>query len=249
MQIFNNANLLAKAVWRGLSPKPAAMLQIPLSFATDAFQQVTLDMGHNTTNKFGIAGIQSVKIDNSLNGSPLIVTFDNGDVIYAPQYTQGIYPVFYSGNTLSFIANCSIGSTAKLTFLNTREQAQIWAAGYPIQGTVNVTGSVVNTAPQNGSMTDVSAALATAGAPQVLVAANPYGRVLAIRNPATAMGQNIAAPEPVYLSFAVSNPVVGGLGTWELLPGEQFPQLPKIDADAIYWVAATAGHRLTAKYM
>jgi hypothetical protein len=247
----NITKTLGKSISRGMSPRNTAMFQIPLDFTVDLQLKVQADMSATTQNKFGISGIQSVKIDNSLNSDVLILLFDNGENITCPPYCQAIFPVLFSGDTLAFTAISTVAVVCQLTFVNTREQAQVWTAKLPLAGTVNVTGSTVFTQKSSGTFTEFSQTITTGGTAQLLMAANANRKMIAIRNPATAASQNIAAPEPLYIGFgnAFSAMTVNAMGSWELLPGEQLPQFDLITTEAVYVVAATSLHRITAKTM
>ena len=242
---FNVRDLLARSISRGMAPRNAAMLQVVLDFGSDTEIRFSADLSPTIQNKWGIAGVQSVKIDNRNNSDVLILSFDNGEVIVCPSYAQGIFPVLFSGDILSFTAYTSTSISATLTFINTREQAQLWAAKLPIAGTINVTGSTIYAEKYIGTWTDKSAALTTGGTAQLLMAANANRKTFMIRNPGTAASQNIAAPEPVFIYYG-SGYAVNDLGTWELFPGEQMPLADLITTQAIYFNAATTGHRLTA---
>lgn len=240
--------LTGKKVSRGTAPKVPGILQIPLDFSADTDFIVNMNVLEGIRNVQGLGGIQSVKIDNSNNPQNLILAFSNGDNINCPAYCQAIFPVFFDGQLLNFTATCTGGVLVTLTFLNTQETAQIWSSKSVIAGQINVSNSTVFVQPLQSGFIDASAALVTAGVSQLLMAANGLRKLAAVRNPATALSQNIAAPEPVFLNWA--NPAaVNGLGSWEMLPGESLPEFLITSTDAIYWTATTAGHRLTAKYM
>lgn len=251
MRILNMLNFRGKSISRGMSPKNAAMLQIPLDFTDDTTLSVSVNLSPSIQNTSGIAGIQSVKVDNKDNSDVLILTFSNQEVIVCPSYAQGIFPVIFDGELLQFTAYTSTGAAALtpvVTFLNTREQAQLWAAKLPIAGTINVTGSTVYTEKSNDTWANHSAAIAVANTPQVIMPANSVRKTFSIRNPGTAASQNIAAPEPLYVSFTTGL-APAELGTWELFPGESTPLFDLVSTEAIYVSAATAGHRVTALEM
>lgn len=247
MKLIDMTKIYGRAISRGMSPRNAAMLRIVLDFSgvADNTLSFTADMTTQIQNKHGIAGIQSVKVDNRNNSDVLILTFDNGEVIVCPSYSQGIFPVIFSGEVLSFTAYTSTGISAALTFLNTREQAQLWAAKLPIAGVINVTGSTIYSEKSNGTWTDRSAAITVGGTPQVLIPVNAVRKTFTIKNPATAASQGIAAPEPIYISFG-AGAAVGALGTWELLPGESIPLWDLVTTQVVYVNAATVNHRVTA---
>lgn len=248
---INPTHLYGRLIKRGSTPKPAVMLQVPLDFTQATTLQFSMPVQAGIKNATGLDHIQSVKIDNSNNPQTTSITFDNGDVIACPAYCQAIFPVFFGGLTLAFIAVSAGNVLVPITFLNTRENAVIWTTKIPVAGTVNVTGSQVFTQPANGAFTDASATLVAGGVANVtpLFALNGARQLLQTRNPATPTSQGIAGVEPVYLGLSDPAVTVGKKGSWELLPGESLPQFLMTTTEAIYWVAATTGHLLTAKYM
>lgn len=240
-----------KAISRGKAPREASMLQCVLDFTIDLRLKVSYDMSDNINNKWGIAGIQSVKVDNSLNSDVLILLFDNGENITCPAYSQAILPVLFSGEVLSFEAISTVAVKSTLTFLNTREQAQLWTAKIPVAGTVNVTGSTVFTQKTNDTFDAFSQPITLGGTAQLLMSANATRKGIFIRNPGTPTSQGIAATEPLYIGFgaAFAGMAVGAMGSWELFPGEQLPQFDPVPTEAVYIVAATTGHLVTAYAM
>jgi hypothetical protein len=246
--IINPTSLVAKQVARGTTPKPSAILPIVLDFTTNDVIQASIPIIEGIRNVHGLAGIQSIFIDNSNNGDNLNIAFDNGYTVVCPAFCQAIFPVFFSGQLLNFIATSEGGVVCTAIFLNTREQAQIWTAKIPVEGVVNVTGSTIFTQPLSSTFTDASGILAAAGVSQQLVPADGARQMIQIRNPALAASQGIAAPEPVYLNFGGAA-VVNGASSWELLPGEQLPQMLIQSTQQINWTATTVGHILIAKFM
>ena len=238
----------AKRISRGTSPKIPSELAIPLDFTADTINVFSLNVLEGIRNNTGIGGIQSVFIDNANNGAVLILSFDSGQTIVCPPFAQAIFPVFFSGEILNFMATSTGGVKVPLIFLNTREQAQLWSTKIPIAGTINVSGSDVFTQPFAGTFTDASQVLAAGGVSQQLLAANGARQLLGIRNPGTPASQGIANPEPVYLNFGAAA-AVNGATSLELFPGEQLPQFLMTTIQAINWTAATVGHQLIAKYM
>ena len=246
---INPNSISGKAISRGMSPKQASQLPINLDFTTDTILLLNLNLQQGIRNVGGISGIQSVFIDNSNNSANVSITLDNGQIIVCPPFSQAIFPVFFSGQQLNFKATSTGAVLVPIIFLNTREQAQLWSTRVPIAGSVNVSGSQVFTQPAGGVFTDASGMLAVGGAAQLLVAVNGARQLLQIRNPATPASQGIAGVEPIYLGFSDAAVTVGKEGSWEVLPGESLPQFLMTTTEAIYWVAATAGHLLTAKTM
>lgn len=240
-----------RPVSRGKSPRIAAMFQIPLDFTVDLTLKFSADMSENVQNKWGIEGVQSVKIDNSLNSDVLTLTFDTGDIITCPAYSMGIFPLLYTGGTLEFIATSNVAVLCNVWLLNTREQAQIWTAKIPVAGTVNVTGSTIFVQKTQDTFDEFSQVITTGGTAQLLMAANANRKGIFIRNPGTPASQGIAATEPIYIGFgaAFAGMAVGALGAWELFPGEQLPAFDPVPTEAVYIVAATTNHRVTAKSM
>lgn len=248
--IVNPNAISGKAISRGRVPAQARSLQVPLLFSASASIQATLPIFQHPKNVQQIDFVQSIYIDNYNNGANVDITFSNGYHLSCPAYAEAIFPIFAASEVLNFIATSTGGVDINVLFLNTLELQTIWTTKIPIAGTVNVSGSDVFTQPFTGSFTDVSSALAAGGTAQQLVAANGARQIIAVRNPATPTSQNIGGGlEPVYLKFGAGNPSPGDLGTWELLPGEALPQFLMTSTQAIQWVAATTGHRLTAYYM
>lgn len=244
----NSASLFGKAISRGKSPKVPSLLGVPLNFVNNTDVICSVNVLHGLPNVSGISGIQSVYIDNSNNASTTSLAFDNGPVYTCPSFAQAIFPIFFSGEVLSFKATSAGGVLVPTYFLNTREQAQLWSAKIPIAGIVNVTGSDVFTQPFSGLFVDASQTLAVAATSQLLLPASSARQILGIRNPGTAQSQGIAAPEPVYINFGAAAAVAGPT-SWELFPGEQLPQFLMTTSQAIFWTATTLGHALIAKYM
>lgn len=243
---FNPLNAIARAITRGMSPKQAQQLLVPLDFTADTSVSVNLNVSARTQNVAGIAGIQSVFVDNSNNPASTTLATIEGNVFVAPAYSQCMFPYLFSGEILAFKATSTGGVLVNLTFLNTREQAQQWSTQTVLGGNVNVTGSVVKTQPAVGGFTDASA-LAT-GADQIILAANGNRKLVAVKNPASPSSQNIAAAESIFINFAAAA-ALNGASSWELLPGESLPQFLMTTTDAIHAIAATAGHQIICKWI
>lgn len=244
--IFNSGSVNGQAISRGRVPKVAGMLPVPLDFTLDQFIQVTLNVLRGIKNVTGMDGIQSVYIDNSTNPNIVKLTFDNGPTINCPPYSQATFPVFFSGEVLSFKA-ASVGNTlVNLWFLNTKEFAAVWVAR-SVSGSTVVSGTVF-TQPAPGTYAD-SSVVAT-GASQALFAANSSRQGFIIRNPALAISQNIAAPEPAYINFGAAA-ALNGATSWELLPGESLlsGDIGLVTTQACNVIAATVGHIIIAKVM
>lgn len=251
MKLFSPVNLLGKAIFRGMSPKQARMLQIPLDFSDPTAGgaiKVQLNIDERVNNNYGISGIQSVYLDNSANASTLIITFDNGYELSIPSFASGIFPVLFSGTALNFTAVSAGNVAVSATFLNTREQAQAWSTRVPLTGIVDVSGSTVFVEPINVNATDRSATLAAAGVSQTLMAANPNRRRMVIQNRSTAAGQGgIAGAEYAFFNLGAAA-IVNGAGSFELYPGASYDTAGgPCPTDAITWTAPTAGHYIVAK--
>ena len=245
---LDTSQIYGRAITRGKAPRVAAMLQVPLDFTATSEIDCSLNVSHGISNVSGIDGIQSVYIDNSLNGSILTLQLDNGPYYVCPPYSQAVFPLFFSGEMLNFIAVSAGAVKTTVTFLNTREQAQIWSARALLAGNVNISGSQVYALPQPGTLLDSSGVLAAAGVSQQLIAANANRLAFTIRNPALPASQGIAAPEPVYLNFGAAA-AVNGATSWELLPGETIgsAELGIAVTGVVNWTAATVNHILIAK--
>ena len=204
-------------------------------------------MGIHTRNKWGVVGIQSMKFDNSNNAASVSITFDNGDTLNLPPYSQGILPVLFSGETLSFNATSAGTVSVLLTFLNTREQAQVWALNTVLAGSVNVSGSSVLIAGAPVTVTNYSLALTLGGTSQVAINANGARKRLLIMNPATAAGQGIAGAESAFFNFGSAAGVNNGT-SFELLPAAAWDSAGgPIPTDSVTVNAATTGHRFIIK--
>jgi hypothetical protein len=203
--------------------------------------------GGGGANQIGITDVQSVYIDNSLNASPTTLTLYDvfAQTIVAPPYSQGLYPVFFSGSQLRYLAASAGSVQVRATFLNREMPYDVWNANTPASGTILISGTVSVT-PSVGSFTDRTLA-ATGGVSQSLAAANPARKALLIRNPATAASENIAAPEPIYVNWTGAASVAGT--SWELLPGESLPEFLSVSTEAVNVFATTAGHIIIAKEM
>lgn len=238
-----------KSINRGRVARDARALTVPLNFAASASFSLTVNAASHIRNVAGIDGVQSVFVDNSANASALTIVFDFNQTLVVPANAQGVYPIFWPGEQLTFTASATIGAgISNLIFTNTKEFAALWSTKIPISGSVNVTGSQVYTQPAFGLFTDASGVLAAGGVSQLLVAANGARQLLSVRNPASAASQGIAAPEPVFINFGVAA-ATNGATSWELLPGEQLPRFELTTTQAIYWTAATVGHSLICKVM
>lgn len=245
--IINTANLLAKSISRGKITQRAAMLTVPLDFSVGAVIAISIPTSSDAPNVSGIAGIQSIFIDNSSNSAALTLAIGGGPTLVTPAYSQATFPLFVGTGSVDLVATSGAGGKAALTLLNTREQAMVWAGAYPIAGSVNVTGSTVSTQAASGVYTDASGVIAVANVSQVLSAAGARLGFI-IRNPATAASQNIAAPEPIYVNFGAAA-AVNGATSWELLPGESLlsGDIGIVSSQAINAAAATVGHIIIAK--
>lgn len=242
------ARNIGKGITRGAFPKQARSLYVPLDFTLDSVLQGQLPIQTGITNVAGIDMIQSMFIDNSDNSEEINIVFDNNFEITCPPYAMGIFPLLLSGDSgIGFIATSSGGVFVKAWFTNTREQPAVWVAGYPIAGTINVTGSVLYATPTKGAFVDASATYAGPGSEQ-LIAADGNRIAWVIKNPATPTGQGIAAPEPVYINFGAAA-AIGNPSSIELLPGETISAmtLGLSTTQVINWIAATVGHQLSCK--
>lgn len=246
--ILNPEKNIGKAITRGAFPKQARSLYIPLPFDTDTMLQGQLPLQSGNINVAGLDMVQSIFIDNSDNSEEVTITFDNGYEVSCPPYAQSILPVLISGDTgVNFTAVSLGGVLVKMWFTNTREQPAVWVAGYPIEGTINVTGSAIFSTPTKGSFTDASGTLAVGATSQQLVAADGNRIAIVISNPATAASQGIAAPEPLYINFGAAATIGGS--SLELLPGEKVTAetLGLSPTQAINWIATTVAHQIVCK--
>lgn len=248
--LYNPLQNFGKAITRGKFPQTARMLYIPLDFTTDTVIQVNLPVSHNINNVQGIDGAQSMVIDNADNGDSVTIVFDNGYRVTCPAFAEGVFPVLIDLQGLAFKATSDGGVMVNTYFTNTREMPALWSTKIPIAGTINVSGSSIFSSPAFGDYTDRGDVLAAGGVSQQLMAANGARLSFLIKNPGTATGQGIAAPEPVYINFGSAS-TIGGTASIELLPGETLTaqNIGIVSPQQITWIAATQGHQLYAKEM
>lgn len=245
--------------WRKGKSNGTRGLPILVDFSQGASQNFQFDIspgpinndGSGGSNQIGITDIQSVYIDNRNNASATIIQINDvfGQFIIAPAGSQGIYPVFFTGNQFRFNASSVGGSVmAQLVFLNTDMPYNVWNAGFTSQGTLVVSGSVTSLAPV-GPITDRGFTFTNAGGTaQQMIAANGLRKSLAIRNPALPASQGIGAPEPCVISFGAGVALNTAAG-WELLPGESISTSEFIGVDttqALFVNCATPGHIIQA---
>lgn len=242
MTIFANlTNLAARAINRGKFPKQPAAMQVVLRFDLDTEIKAEFQFSRTIRNVLGIADVQTLKIDNTNNAQTLSLTFDSGDNLTIPPYTQGLWPILFGGDVLKLDAISTGGVPVTITFMNTRENAQSWSTKVPIAGIINVSNSTVFIQPAPSGFTNNSTAIVAGGTSQTLLAANGNRKLLQIRNPATNPSQGGLGPEPIYLNFGPAAAVINGQ-CWELLPGESLPQFLMTSTDAVQVNAATTGH-------
>jgi hypothetical protein len=117
-----------KAITRGKLPKIAQQLSMNLNFAADTIFSCNIPTLEGIKNTAGIDGIQSVYIDNSLNASVSTIVFDFGQSVVCPPYAQAIFPIFWPGQQLNFLATSVGGVNVPIIFTNTREVANVWSA-------------------------------------------------------------------------------------------------------------------------
>lgn len=247
--LLNPDKNIGKAITRGAFPKQARSLYIPLDFTLDTVVEGNIPMQTGITNVAGIEMAQSIFVINKDSAEEVEIIFENGFEISVPPYSSGIFPILISGDVgLKFRATCTGGVLVKCWLTNTREQPAIWVSGYPIAGTINITGSSVFSTPTKGQWTDASVALTLGGTSEQVLAADGNRIALLIKNPGTAPGQGIAAPEPAYINFGAAA-TIAGVGMLELLPGETISaaNMGLTSTQAIHYIATTTGHRLLVK--
>jgi len=244
----NPLNQYGQNVSRGMHPKLAKSLMLAFNFAADTNYVVNLPLSPGISNATGLDYAQSMLVDNANNAANTVFTFDNGYEFTCPPFAIGMFPIFIGLNSLKYTAVSTGGVNVNTWLLNTREQPAVWSAKFPIAGTINVTGSVITSSPTPGLLTDRSIALAAGGTAQQLMAANGNRLGFSIKNPGTLAAQNIAAPEPAYITFG-AGAAVAAQGSWELLPGETLTAagMGICSTQAIFVNATTTGHIITAK--
>ena len=105
----------------------------------------------------------------------------------------------------------------------------------------------VNPMKQN-TLTNRSGPITTGGTAQTLAPANGNRRYLLIQNPLSATTQGIATAESLFFNFTTA--AVAGEPSIELAPGDIFVmEGSAISTELISVIAATTGHKWTAKEM
>lgn len=187
--------------------------------------------------------VQSVYVDNSKNPNPLTIQFLYGpqQPLVVPGLAQGVYPVIVAGIVRYTISTTIGGVIVTLVWQNIQQTYTQW-------GPINL--NVANVNPAQGTFTDRSGNITVGGTSQILAAANAARKLIQIENPATALGQNIAAAESLFINFTAGAGVNNGT-SFELTPGGYWPPAGQnvITTEAITVNAATTGHRWIAKEM
>jgi hypothetical protein len=83
--------------------------------------------------------IQGVFIDNSTVAMPVTIYINPHQSLICPAYSQGVFPVFFSGNPqyeISVPNTLAIGTT-RLTWLNIPVSPCVWATGFQVDGGQN----------------------------------------------------------------------------------------------------------------
>lgn len=226
-----------------------ALLPFTADFTLNSSYQTKIALGHGSLNRWNIADLQSLYVDNSNNAQATTFVFLNNaalQTINCPPLSQGYYPLQFDGGNLEFVVSSSGAAKVQFNFLNVIMPYNVWNAALPSGGSIVVSGTVsVNEVV--GVKTDRGAALVAGGTSQVLMAANGARKGFIIRNPGTIASQGIVAPEPAVINLnaaAVLNAITG----YELLPGESISttEIGVNDQEAINWVAASTGHILQA---
>lgn len=209
-------------------------------------------------NKLQMKSVQTIFIDNSQNNGFVSVynpVFDQSFSL--PAGYQGYFPIMaplISGS--KFYVTCTGNQKANIIFLNSLMPLASWAAtvtppsvGIPLSVSDAILDATVQNNRQNvtaieaqATASDFSGSIATAGVAQLVLAQNNNRRGFFL--------QNIDPSDQEGLWFGFSNAItpgsVGayGLGTSSGLnyPGGSFQG---VVSNAIYIVAATAGHKFS----
>lgn len=238
--------IVGRPISRGKAPKVPSELYIPMDFSTTQTYSLSANVQEGIRNVVGIEGIQSVYIDNSLNATTLTLTMnDTGQNIVCPAYSQAIFPVFFLGFVLTFTATCVGGQFASVMFLNTREQAQIWAARSTAAGTITVSGTVF-TVPDGVSATSRNVSLSSNATTKQIMAANASRKRFILFNPSDAAGQGIALAEKLFWSEFNTLGYDNGSGYELSIGGSYDSGAGPCFTGALYFNAATAPHNLVA---
>lgn len=214
-------------------------------FSTQDKINVTYDL-----TSIGLSCVRSCLVDNSLNPGRITLSIPgSGEKISVPPYAQAIFPIIQVGPSFSVQAESIGGVPVDVQFLNYPQPLQIWYVTAPgeIIGTVPVTGTV-STTPALGSFVNVSGQITAGGSSQQVVAANAARKHFIIQNPTTSALQGVASAEPIWINFGSAATI--GTPSIELNPGGSYDTgNGPCPNDAIFVIAATTGHKFTAKQM
>lgn len=244
-------NPTGKAITRGNRVGPGGAkeftVQVPFVSAAQTVVAYNFNVQAGGANVKGMQDIQSVFMDNADNANVLFLFFpETNQRLACPAFSQAIFPVFFGGMNLNFIASISAANAdVTLQFTNTQEQPAIWVAN-TIGGTIPVSGTVL-IQPVPSAPVNQSRAQAVPNASEQLVAANGARKRLIIQNPSTPAGQGVGAAEYAWFSMGGAC-VPNALGVFELPPGSSYDSAAgPCPTSAIFMSAATAGHRLTCE--
>jgi len=198
----------------------------------------------------GMSMVQTMYIDNRNNLSS--VSFQIGgsnQFVNCPPQTQGFFPILLMGKaSLNIIGTSAGGVLVPVQLINTYVDPMLWNAFNPtVTGSVTVNGTVV-IQPLTAAYTDYSGTIAAANVSQQVAPANGVRKRFVIQNPSTAALQGIAAAESLFVNFTSAASLAGG--SEEIQPGGSFDTgTGPVTTEIINIVAATAGHKFTAKGM
>lgn len=172
-------------------------------------------------------------------------TLTNGSGITAVLsiLTAGIYTVNPTTLTAEPVTAANL-STASLNIKMGVVAASVTTAG---NVTVVPTNPVVQ-ASSSGVGTGATFTMTYIGITQTLMASNASRKAFFIQNPMTALGQNIATAENLYINYTSASGVQDGVSI-ELSPGASVPISPVTSTELITVNAQTLGHRYIAREM
>jgi hypothetical protein len=246
-------------VFNALVPKEGPKI-IPMSFDFSAAAGYAVNLLSQYQKKV-ISGVQCIYIDNSLNSSPVTLTFGTSNQkIICPPLTQGYFPVLMPNAPSMTIASAG-GVVVPIDLINVPIQSQVWpisqwvpkfVAGALVvsDATLDATVVAIGTGgTAQGTVefaidavrTDVSGVIAAGGDWQLLTAAAAGRQEFIIQNPQ-------AATETLFFAWSLLMPV-STAGAMGLAPGEGFSDSAPgiVDTSNIWVMAATTGHSFTAK--
>lgn len=187
--------------------------------------------------------VSGIYVDNRSNGNTtadFVITFPGtGQTINVPPQAQGIFPVI-AVQGCKFVATCAAAVFVTVQFLNCPVPTTQWG---PVS--VTITNVNANFNPVQITYTDRSGAIVAGGVAQQLAAVNAARKGIMIINPVSAASQGIATAESIFINFTTA--AVVSPPSIEISPGGSFNPGNLVSTELISIIAATTGHKFTAK--